>query len=82
MADTISMPNGTTEPTNYGPVWTAASFGFFALTHTLLKSITPKSALGSTSQAWKWRNVANSLVHSAVTGIWAVLRYERLSNNH
>lgn len=73
MAGTTSTLNAMDESFNYAPVWTAASFGFFALSHLVVKSITPSSALGSPSQAWKWRNVANSLIHSAITGIWAVL---------
>lgn len=70
MVETVSI-----ETPNYGPLWTGASFAFFSLSHLLLKKVTPSSALNSSSQAWKWRNVANSLVHSAITGIWAVLSF-------
>jgi len=63
------------EDVNYGPLWTAISFCFFALTHFLLKLTTPSSALNTTSQTWKWRNTANSLIHSMLTGIWALLSF-------
>lgn len=63
------------EDVNYGPLWTGLSFGFFALTHLFLKLKTPASALNTPSQTWKWRNTANSLIHSTLTGIWALLSF-------
>ncbi|XP_067866072.1 TLC domain-containing protein 2 [Heterodontus francisci] len=47
------------------------SFGSFKLINQGLKYLpAPESALRNT---WKWRNIWTSMVHSVVTGIWAVL---------
>ena len=35
------------------------------------KIFLPASADGSIAQRWKWRNVATSLLHSIVSGVWA-----------
>jgi hypothetical protein len=60
----------------YGPVASAVSFVGFTLTHVLLRPLTPASVLKSGAQTtWKWRNTCNSLVHSILTGIWAMLWY-------
>lgn len=60
----------------YGPVASAVSFVGFALTHVLLRPLTPASVLKSGAQTtWKWRNICNSLVHSILTGIWAMLSF-------
>ena len=59
-----------------GPIWSVASVVLFSATHLLLRPLTPTSVLKSGYQTtWKWRNILNSLIHSALTGIWAMLRY-------
>jgi len=62
-----------TEEANYGPVWSLLSVGFFGITNLLLKPLTPLSARNNRTQTWKWRNTANSMLHSTITGIWALL---------
>ncbi|KPP63958.1 TLC domain-containing protein 2-like [Scleropages formosus] len=48
-----------------------ASVGFFKLVNTALKRLpVPESACRN---PWKWRNISTSLVHSLITGFWAVL---------
>ncbi|XP_059829235.1 TLC domain-containing protein 2 [Hypanus sabinus] len=48
-----------------------ASFGSFKLISRVVGSFpTPESALRN---RWKWRNILTSMMHSVVTGIWAVL---------
>ncbi|KAG7484070.1 hypothetical protein MATL_G00045210 [Megalops atlanticus] len=50
---------------------TGCSVGFFKLVNTGLKALPmPDSACRN---AWKWRNISTSFVHSIITGIWAVL---------
>lgn len=44
----------------------------FALVNTLSGQVVPPSANKTHQQKWKWRNVATSMVHSIITGIWAV----------
>ncbi|XP_051891838.1 TLC domain-containing protein 2 [Pristis pectinata] len=47
------------------------SFGSFKLINRFVEFLpTPESALRN---RWKWENIATSMVHSVVTGIWAVL---------
>lgn len=50
---------------------TGGSVAFFRLVNTGVRSLPiPESAQRN---AWKWRNIATSFVHSFVTAIWAVL---------
>ncbi|KAI1894018.1 hypothetical protein AGOR_G00129670 [Albula goreensis] len=53
-------------------VWTVSgSVGFFKLVNCGLDSLAaPESARRN---AWKWRNISTSLVHSLITGVWSVL---------
>lgn len=52
---------------------TGSSFGFFTLVNaTVSKLPMPDSARRN---AWKWRNIATSFVHSSITAVWAVLWY-------
>jgi len=39
----------------------------------ILKLFIPKSARVSARQEWKWRNIANSLIHSVITGCGACI---------
>nr|CAH0104018.1 unnamed protein product [Daphnia galeata] len=74
MADIASEINVKSEIS--GPVASALSFLGFALIHILLRPLTPASVLKSGAQTtWKWRNICNSLVHSILTGIWAMLSF-------
>ncbi|XP_076036418.1 TLC domain-containing protein 2-like [Oratosquilla oratoria] len=56
-----------------GPVWVLLSLLIFYGTNQLLSLFIPKSARNTRKQAWKWTNTANSLIHSAITGIWSIL---------
>ncbi|XP_065558331.1 TLC domain-containing protein 2-like [Artemia franciscana] len=57
---------------NYGiPIIISSTLMFAACNVLLLRRITPQSAQKTKSQFWKWRNIANSLIHSFITGIWA-----------
>lgn len=50
---------------------TGCSVGFFKLANSGLKRLPMPDA--ARRNAWKWRNIATSFVHSLITGIWAVL---------
>ncbi|XP_030634558.1 calfacilitin-like [Chanos chanos] len=59
----------------------------FRVVHRLLHSLPlPKGLQHDEFRAWKWRNLSVSLVHSLLTGTWAVtcviLRPELLNNLH
>ncbi|KAL1140159.1 hypothetical protein AAG570_000091 [Ranatra chinensis] len=59
---------------NFGYLITFVSFCLFYLNNWyLLTALTPKSASTAKYQQWKWRNIANSLVHSSITGCGACL---------
>jgi len=49
----------------------AAGFITFSLVNYITKFIIPSEACHNHQQRWKWRNVATSLVHSFITGVWA-----------
>ncbi|XP_047450806.1 TLC domain-containing protein 2 [Mugil cephalus] len=50
---------------------TGCSVGFFRLVNTGVSKLPmPESACRN---AWKWRNISTSFVHSFITAIWAVL---------
>lgn len=50
---------------------TGSSFGFFTLVNAAVSKLPmPDSARRN---AWKWRNIATSFVHSFITAVWAVL---------
>ncbi|XP_038669537.1 TLC domain-containing protein 2 [Scyliorhinus canicula] len=56
---------------NPGALIVGVSFGGFKLINRGLGYLpAPESALRNT---WKWRNICTSMLHSVVTGIWAVL---------
>lgn len=56
---------------NPGVLIVGASFGLFNIVNKVFDRLpVPESALRNT---WKWRNTSTSLVHSLITGIWAVL---------
>ncbi|XP_067864315.1 TLC domain-containing protein 2 [Heptranchias perlo] len=56
---------------NPGVLIVGGSFGGFKLINRGLEYLpAPESALRN---IWKWRNTSTSVVHSVVTGIWAVL---------
>ncbi|CAL4071729.1 unnamed protein product [Meganyctiphanes norvegica] len=57
----------------FGPLVVPCGFVFFLLSNRLLRSLVPKSGRTNPQQAWKWTNTANSLLHSFITGIWALL---------
>ncbi|XP_035288900.1 TLC domain-containing protein 2-like [Anguilla rostrata] len=50
---------------------TGCSVGFFKLANSGMKRLPMPDA--ARRNAWKWRNIATSFVHSLITGIWAVL---------
>ena len=52
----------------------------FAVVNIVTGQLVPDSACKTQQQKWKWRNVATSLVHSIITGIWALSVFYRVSN--
>ena len=48
------------------------SAGVFKLLNAALKRI-PVPVVARRN-AWKWRNISTSFIHSLLTGVWAVLR--------
>ena len=59
------------------PVWAGVATGSltFALLNLATAALVPASASSSPQQRWKWRNVATSLVHSVITGTWALAAF-------
>ena len=59
------------------PVWAGVATGSltFALLNLATAALVPASASSSAQQRWKWRNVATSLVHSVITGSWALAAF-------
>ena len=59
------------------PVWAGVATGSltFALLNLATAALVPASASSSAQQRWKWRNVATSLVHSVITGSWALTAF-------
>merc|ERR1711936_800547 len=53
----------------------------FAVVNSLTGLIVPEVACQTRQQKWKWRNVATSLVHSLVTGVWAPLSFYQVVMN-
>jgi len=47
----------------------------FSLTNYFTRFLVPDSATKSFQQKWKWRNVATSLLHSIITGIWSPIAF-------
>lgn len=47
----------------------------FTMVNWLTDIVVPPSACKTAQQRWKWRNVATSLVHSAVTAVWTPLAF-------
>jgi hypothetical protein len=48
-------------------------FVTFATTNFVARFVVPESASKTFQQRWKWKNVATSLIHSIITGIWSPL---------
>lgn len=42
---------------------------FYSNSIWILSAIVPDSARKNKHQEWKWRNIANSLIHSMLTGL-------------
>ena len=56
--------------------WTVLSgAATFLLTNLLAGLLVPAAASRNQQQRWKWRNVATSLVHSVITGLWALAAF-------
>ena len=51
----------------------------FAVVNCLTGRLVPAVACQTEQQKWKWRNVATSLVHSVITGVWAVIAFYQVS---
>ena len=51
----------------------------FAVVNIVTRHLVPPTACQTQQQRWKWRNVATSLVHSIITGIWALSVFIRVS---
>lgn len=54
----------------------------FALVNYVTGWLVPDMANKTFQQRWKWRNVATSLVHSIITGIWAPLAFYQAPHMH
>lgn len=46
---------------------------FYSNSFWILRAIVPNSARKTKHQEWKWRNIANSLIHSTITGCGACI---------
>lgn len=51
----------------------------FSITNYLTRLIVPASASNTFQQRWKWKNVATSLIHSFITGLWAPILFYQVS---
>lgn len=60
---------------NYNALYIGLGFTVFSLTNYLTKYVVPDSATNSFQQKWKWRNVATSLFHSIITGVWSPIAF-------
>ena len=56
-----------------GPVLSGAAT--FLVTNLITRLLVPPAASSNQQQRWKWRNVATSLVHSVITGLWALAAF-------
>jgi len=43
----------------------------FSFSNFLARFLVPESATKTVQQKWKWKNVATSLFHSVLTGVWS-----------
>jgi len=73
LSETPKMADAALLEKNYAPVWSLLSLAVFGVTNLLLRPLTPDSARENAAQTWKWRNTANSMLHSALTGVWALV---------
>jgi len=60
---------------NYYKVYVALGVTVFSVINFLTRFILPNNATRTFQQKWKWRNVATSLMHSIITGIWAPVAF-------
>jgi len=56
-------------------VFVVIGLSVFSATNYLTNFLVPDSANKTAQQRWKWKNVATSLFHSFITGIWAPLAF-------
>ncbi|RZF34375.1 hypothetical protein LSTR_LSTR008914 [Laodelphax striatellus] len=56
------------------------SLVFFTNSIWLLSALVPKSARDNKHQEWKWRNIANSFIHSSITGCGACVYFWHYPN--
>ncbi|KAF4528449.1 hypothetical protein B566_EDAN015851 [Ephemera danica] len=67
------MDPSTVNGTNYGYFYASASCISFTMCNLLiLRRLVPSCAKQTSGQNWKWRNTANSLIHSIISGIWSL----------
>lgn len=57
------------------PLWMGLGLVTFSTTNFLTRLILPITAQQTRQQSWKWRNVATSLIHSVITGVWSPLAF-------
>ena len=53
----------------------ALGVAVFSFTNYLTRYLVPDTACKSLQQRWKWKNVATSLFHSFITGIWSPIAF-------
>ncbi|XP_034251615.1 TLC domain-containing protein 2-like [Thrips palmi] len=58
---------------NNAYLWVFYSFVSFCCTNYCLGFFVPSNASNTPHQVWRWKNIASSLVHSSITGIWSVI---------
>ena len=61
------------------PLVIAGGAATFALVNIVSGHLAPQSACNTLQQKWKWRNVATSLIHSIITGTWALAAFYKVS---
>ena len=61
------------------PLVIAGGAATFAVVNTISGHLAPQSACNTKQQKWKWRNVATSLIHSIITGTWALAVFYKVT---
>ena len=69
-----------TDEKNYYNIVTISSFILFNVNALIfLPKLAPRSAKKTPEQLWKWRNIANSLIHSILSGFGAMIKFVQFS---
>lgn len=73
----ISSESKVPHPDEFNPYFAYVGAGvfFFTVVNYLTRFTMPATSAVSFQAAWKWRNIATSLVHSTITAIWSPLGF-------